>query len=130
MSNLEWATDSENKQHAYDTGLKKMGEEHGRAKLTNELALYVRENPDNLTQEELGAMFGLHPSAISLIQLGKNFKGIGGTVRQPKKRSPNVPEETKQRIRADWATGNFTKTQLARKYGYCLSTICNIVNES
>ena len=70
VGNLQWATDSENKQHAYDTGLKKTGEEHGRAKLTNKQALYVRENPDNLTQE-----------------------------------------------------------QLAEQYGYCLSTICNIVNK-
>ena len=77
VDNLEWATTAENVQHAYDTGLKKsaQGCEDFNSKIKDEKDIvYIRDNPDNLTQEQLAAMFGLHLSAISLIQLGKTYQ--------------------------------------------------------
>ena len=41
--NLEWATRSENMQHAYKTGLFKLGENSSQAKLTNEQTRAIRE---------------------------------------------------------------------------------------
>ena len=40
--NLEWCTQSENLKHAYSTGLKGKGEEHGRAVLTEEIVREAR----------------------------------------------------------------------------------------
>ena len=57
VGNLVWATLSENRKHAYDTGLNKSGTEHCKAKYTLEQILYIRENPDNLTTYELAKMF-------------------------------------------------------------------------
>ncbi len=46
VSNLEWATPSENVQHAYDNGLKKRlyGADNHVAKLTKDDVLYIREH--------------------------------------------------------------------------------------
>ena len=59
VDNLEWCTQSENIQHAVATGLKAQGEEHGRAKLTNEQVEEIRANPYGLTLEKLAEKFGV-----------------------------------------------------------------------
>ena len=53
VENLEWATPSENAQHAHDTGLLtfSQGEDHHNAKLTNEQAAQFVQ-PNCLTQAE------------------------------------------------------------------------------
>lgn len=127
VSNLYWATTSENVQHAYDNSLAKSGEDNYLAGLTNEQARYIRDNPDNLTQEELAAMFGVKQSTISRIQLGKTYANAGGNIRKPKKQ--RVPDEIRERIRVDWATGTFSYAALARKFGYNRTTIWKIVHE-
>ena len=129
VSNLEWSTHAENIQHAYDNGLQvaKKGEECYQAKLTNEQVLYIRNNPDGLTTVELAAMFGMSEPQISYIQLGKYWQHVGGSVRKSK--CPRVADEIRDKIRADWATGNFTQRQLARKYGVDRKTISNIIHE-
>lgn len=43
VSELEWVTGKENIQHAYNTGLKRKGSEHPRAKFTEEQVRYIRE---------------------------------------------------------------------------------------
>ena len=76
-------------------------------------------------------MFGLTPSAVSLIQTGKTYQNEGGIVRKKQKHPRNyIPDEIRAAIRADRATGQYTKAELARKYGYCHETIRKIINES
>ena len=127
VSNLEWCTCSENNQHAYDTGLKKSGESHYNAKLTNEQIYYIRENPSGLTTYELAEMFGVKQATISEIQLGKKWKHAGGTIRQSK--CPCVSEEIKAQIRAEYKRGSykFGAVALAKKYGVNWKTISKIV---
>jgi hypothetical protein len=76
--NLEWCTPSENKQHAYDTGLKvaSKGEKSGRAKLTNKqvgqiLYLYKFEG---FRQKDLAEMFQCTAKYISCITRGEYRK--------------------------------------------------------
>lgn len=134
VGNLEWATAAENQQHAYDTGLAKSGEEHYKAKLTNEQVVYIRENPDNLTGRYLAKRFGVHFNVVSSIQLGKIYKQAGGTIRKKQKFGEyhRIPEEIREQIRAEYVKGSkeFGAPALARKYGVSKTTILNIVHET
>ena len=132
VSNLIWATSAENQQHAYDTGLKSVPQGINRydAKIKSEAdIIYIRDNPDNLSQKELAEMFGVKQNTISRIQRGKSYPNEGGKIRKAQKRSPNMPDETKRQIRADWATGLYSQRELARKYGCDQKTIWNIIHE-
>lgn len=69
VSNLEWVTFWENIEHAKALGLyqkppHKTGFNNPKSKLTLEQALYIRENPANLTIRELGKKFGVHHRTI------------------------------------------------------------------
>lgn len=131
-SNLEWATRSENMRHAFDTGLNKAqcGEENGMAKLKNSDVVYIRENPEGLTLEQLAREFGIAPANVSLIQCGKTYKSVGGKIRKAQKQSPNVPEEIKEKIRAEYVKGDpeHSARAIGRKFGYHHKTILNIIH--
>ena len=132
FENLEWSTEAENSQHAVKTGLAKPAQKNPRAKLTNEQVLYIRNNPDGLTIKQLADKFNVVTVTISGIQTGKVYKNIGGNLReaQKQKRRLTIPEEIRERIRADYATGQFTINALAKKYGYDRHTISRIVHET
>ena len=130
--NLYWATRAENMRHAIRTGLQvnPQGEEHHNAKLKNADAVYIRDNPDNLSAKQLAEKFDLTTAEVRFIQRGKTYENAGGTIREPHKKPVNrTPDEIREQIRADWATGLYTKAALARKYGYNRTTIRNIINE-
>ena len=128
VSNLLWATSAENKQHALKTGLKKTGLENPTAKIKNESdIIYIRDNPDKLTQRQLAEKFGVTVGIISLIQTGKKYPNVSGTIRESKIK--RVTGEIRAAILADWATGQYTQRELARKFGYNCTTIWKIVHE-
>ena len=130
VSNLVWATSSENVQHAFDTGLKinSRGMDSSLAKIKDEETIrYIRDNPDNLTQRQLAEKCGVKQSAIGLIQRGETYANAGGTIRKSKAR--RISEELKVKIRADYATGNYSINALAQKYGCAWETIRRIINE-
>lgn len=133
--NLEWCTQSENTRHAYVTGLISLpqGESNYQAKLTNEQAVYIRENPDGLTGRELARRFNTTPVTISDIQRGKKYRNAGGTIREPRcqKRAVHLPDEIRDEIRRLYVYGSreFGSVALARKYGVDHSTILKIINE-
>lgn len=129
VENLEWATDSENNQHAIDSGFRMCGEAHGRTKLTNEQALFIRENPNNLKVSQLAEMFNMSKAAIYFIQTGKNFKHVGGKTRTVEK--CRIPDEIRAQIRAEYIFGSkeFGTTALGKKYGVNSKTIWYIVHE-
>lgn len=136
ISNLYWATRAENEQHAVRTGLNvaAQGIDDFNSKIKDEAdIIYIRDNPDNLTGKDLAAMFGVKKSTISRIQHGKTYTNTGGTI--GKKRKPDhsnhyIHDEIRAQIRADRATGQYSKIALARKFGYCRTTIRKIINES
>jgi hypothetical protein len=45
-------------------------------KLTADAVRYIRENPDKLTHEKLGVMFGVSRSAVYLVVANKTHRGI------------------------------------------------------
>lgn len=105
-----------------------LGVDDSQAKIKNEAdIIYIRDNPDNLTQEQLATKFGVDNTTISEIQLGKSYANAGGTIRESKFK--RVPDEIREQIRVDWATGTFSYAALGKKFGYCAQTIWNIVHE-
>lgn len=131
VSNLEWVTSTENQQHAYKMGLLLSGQDCTGAKLNNEQVIYIRKNIDELTMTELANMFNVTVQTISYIQRGMCYKNAGGTIRTKQNFGEycRVPDETRIKIRAEWSTGNYTYTALAKKYAVDRSTVRNIVNE-
>ena len=129
VSNLYWATRAENVQHAVKNGLIKSGEDNYLASVTNEQAKEIRENPDKLTQQQLADKFKVTKTRISEIQTGKRYRNAGGTLREPQKPGAyhRIPDEIREQILADWATGQYSQRALARKFGYSHPTISNIV---
>lgn len=76
-SNLEWSTNQENITHSWETGLNNhFGEKHPNSKFTESQILEIRENKNNLTQRELGEIYGTCQGVISKIMLKTRWKHI------------------------------------------------------
>ena len=73
VSNLEWTTGSENVRHAFRTGLTNpaRGERNGNHKLTDKQVAQIRELRGRETGVATAKRFGVTPSIVSRIQLGK-----------------------------------------------------------
>ena len=129
VGNLEWVTAKENTKHAYNIGLVKKGEGHGRAKLTNAQVVYIRDNPDKLSCKALAEKFGVCKATIGRIQLGSRYQNAGGMIRE--KIDIRTPIEKRNQIRSEYRKGvrGFSIPALAQKYGCNPKTIWNIVNE-
>lgn len=131
VENLEWATRTENVQHAFATGLTKQnGEDNSCAKLTNEQARFIRENPDGLTCTELARMFGVGKTTISKIQRGTRYRNAGGRIREPKVRY--TPDDVQNEIRRLYVydSHEFGLNALAKRFGVTPTTIRRIIHET
>lgn len=70
VENLEWATQSENNKHSYDSGIKKptnqLGSKNGNAKLTDEQIKEIRLLWENggITKTKIGLMYNVCNSHI------------------------------------------------------------------
>ena len=76
LTNLEWATPSENIRHAHRTDLAPRGERSSRAKLTEAQVLQIRALSKNVTGRELARRFGVSASAISLVLNRKHWQHV------------------------------------------------------
>lgn len=132
VSNLEWVTTSENVRHAVLLGLKKSGEDSHNAKLTNEQARYIRNNPDGLALATLAERLGVNQSAIERIQRGRTYKGAGGVVRGKMRGGrPRISDDVRNEIRQLFIKGDseFGARALARRYCVSHRVILQIINE-
>ena len=78
VGNLEWSTASENVIHSLVNNLKipQKGSEHGMSKLTEKDVLEIRAIGRTKTLKEVGNMYGVDMSLISLILLEKAWKHL------------------------------------------------------
>lgn len=78
VTNLEWATRSENQQHAFENGLKIMpkGEEHWSTSLTETDVIIMRKQyaSGDFYQYELAEMYGICRTAVTQIINRKRWK--------------------------------------------------------
>lgn len=74
VENLEWVTVSENRQHAYDTGLEvtPRGKYSPSSKLLEEQVIEIKRliNSGMYKQKEIGNMFGIDQSHVSRLKTG------------------------------------------------------------
>lgn len=77
VDNLEWATPSENQKHAYVTGLRKNGEGHGNALLTEDQVREVRRYmTSGGTQRGCAEKFGVSRGCIQRILDGTSWSHV------------------------------------------------------
>ena len=80
ISNLSWATYKENNEHAYDSGLKRTGENNVQARLTNEEVAYCRKvhvkGDKDFGRNALARKFGVTPQSMAFILSGKTYKNV------------------------------------------------------
>ena len=77
LANLEEVTSAENTQHAYATGLCKVGDEHHNAKLTSEDIRTIRTlRAQGWTLAALGDRFGVTKQNIWYILKGKGWRQV------------------------------------------------------
>jgi len=75
VDNLEWATDSEQQLHAFNTGLSShTGQNNPSSKMIEDEVRFIRES--NLKGVELAKMFNISPTTISSIRNKKIWKHI------------------------------------------------------
>lgn len=76
VNNLEWCDRHWNLQHSYDNGLKRIGENHGSAKLTEDDVREIRALRGKASGKEISKMFGIAQCTVSAIQLYRIWKGV------------------------------------------------------
>lgn len=77
VTNLEWVTSSENKQHGIKTGLYSIGEEAHQARLTESDALEIIQRLESgATNHELALLYNVSDGTISEIRLNRTWKHI------------------------------------------------------
>lgn len=79
ISNIEWTTPALNTKHAILTGLydpKAFISSRCKKHITREQVLEIRNNPDGLTQKQLGSKFNLSIASISKIHRKQSWKNI------------------------------------------------------
>jgi hypothetical protein len=67
IENLEYVTAAENNQHAYDTGLRDIGEKHPRSKLTDEEIASIRSLKGVKDAKAISLEFGISRRYVSSI---------------------------------------------------------------
>jgi hypothetical protein len=77
IENLEWCSYSINNKHAYDNGLNKNNENHGRSKLSNSDVLLIKESLiNNISQRKLAIQFNVSQACINYINVNKTWANL------------------------------------------------------
>lgn len=75
LENLEWVTTKENIHHAIETGLKQHGEKHGRATMTEEMAIEALQlHKEGKSVAAIARDFGIGRQAVSKLVNGDTWK--------------------------------------------------------
>ena len=101
LSNLEWATYSENLEHAYKTRLRRavqieaVGSKNYKRKLKPEQVIEIKRllATGNLTHKEIATQFGVARSTITEIRSGRRWKHLNVALLQAKKLFPSIEQD-------------------------------------
>ena len=101
VSNLEWATYSENLSHAYSSGLRTVvsieaiRQKNYKRKLKPEQVIEIKRllATGNLTHKEIASKFSVARSTIIEIRSGIRWKHLNVALLQAKKLSPSIEQD-------------------------------------
>lgn len=129
LSNLEWATESENQRHAFETGLKKgiKGENNVNSKLTDEKILKIVElyKTDTYSMQELANMFDSSLSVISNVINGKAWAHLN--VEKHKRTNFIITDELVKAVKEMHEKG-YSKRKIERESGVSRTTVTKILD--
>lgn len=114
---------------------KRIGAEHGRARLTEALVAKIRETYTGAKgeQTEIARRFGVSKGTVSKIVCGKNWKHLGGRVAKTAsvqaQRGATLSLEQREAMLAEYRGRKYGEAaRLARKYGVPRSVVYRAVN--
>jgi hypothetical protein len=119
ISNLEWATKSENFWHSVGAGLRKLA-------ISDDDVLYIRKNFKAIGKNNLAEMYGVHPSYIYNIAVHKDKEHVKTEVFQtdsPQKCTPIIQMDNDGNVVARYES----QSAAAKALGIKLSHIQRVV---
>jgi len=75
-AHLEPGTAKDNAQDAVEAGRFTRGSVNGNSKLTDEMVLYIRRNPDGLKGRAIADKLGISPATVSEVKNGKVWRHV------------------------------------------------------
>jgi uncharacterized protein (DUF433 family) len=110
------------------------GELHGRAKLTNERVIEMREiyAQGGISREELAERYGVAATTVHNIVSGRDWMHVGGPIttqhaRRPSTRITKISANEVREIRDRYSKGGIRHQNLADEYGVCREYISQII---
>lgn len=73
---LAIGTSKDNAQDAIEAGRFSRGTINGNSKLTDEMVLYIRQNPDRLKGRDLASKLGISPATVSGVKNGRVWRHV------------------------------------------------------
>lgn len=75
-NHLASGTSKDNAQDAIEAGRFTRGTVNGNSKLTDEMVLYIRQNPDKLKGRDLASKLGISPATVSGVKNGRVWRHV------------------------------------------------------
>jgi plasmid maintenance system antidote protein VapI len=133
LENLCYGTREENHQDNLDNGAFVVGEEHGRAKLTeDQVKEIIRLRMEGMSSFYLAPRFGVNDATISNILTGRTWAHVSRPEKYPpikdrrRRQTYKINEESVRRI-MDLYNDGWTQTDIAAEIGVSIASISNVV---
>jgi hypothetical protein len=126
---LRQGTNIENSQDAVDRNrmAHQIGELHGGRKVSEEDVIEIRRlySDSSIALSVIAEKYNIKISTVNIIATGKTWKHIGNIC---PRRLHKLGKENAEEIRVLYATKEYTRKELAEKYGTTVTSITNIIN--
>lgn len=139
ITNLEWCTSSENRQHAIQTGLHKavQGEDQWMAKLSNQDAIdAINMLLNGATNDDVASKFNLHARYVSLVRHKKRWAHLweshfsGMTAQTSNKFVGKFAHIAEAIVHTAYTDTFRSNADIGAEFGCDASMICHIRNNS
>lgn len=133
LDNLEWATNSENQQHAINIGLREgvKGENNSNSKLTDSkvIELFNKYKTNKYSMQQLSDEYGVSISVISNIVNGKTWKHLNlGSHKRDMSKVSIITDELINKVKELHSKG-YSKRKIEREINVSRTTITKILDE-
>lgn len=133
VSNLEWMTNSENQQHAYETGLRKgvQGESNHNSRLTdkNVISLFNDYKTNRYSMQDLADKYNSSLSVVHGIVNGESWKHLNlGVHKRDMSKKSIITKTLISKVKKLHNKG-YSKRKIEREIGVSRTTVTKILNK-